>query len=132
MFLNRLHTEEKKAFLELAHYVANSDNDLSKEEGKIIEKYSSEMQIEPIEFDKDNFDIYTTLSKFQSEKSKKIALLEILALIYADDFMHEEERVVLEKMMQEFDINPNLVVIYKEWAKSMLSLFTQGNALINL
>jgi len=132
MFLNRLHTEEKKAFLELAHYVANSDNNLSKEEEKIIEKYSLEMQIEPIEFDKDNFDIYTTLSKFQFDKSKKIALLEILALIYADDFMHEEERVVLEKMMQEFDINPNLVVIYKEWAKSMLSLFTQGNALINL
>ena len=132
MFLNRLHTEEKKAFLELAHYVANSDNNLSKEEEKIIEKYSLEMQIEPIEFDKDNFDIYTTLSKFQFDKSKKIALLEILALIYADDFMHEEERVVLERMMQEFDINPNLVVIYKEWAKSMLSLFTQGNALINL
>jgi len=117
---------------ELAHYVANSDNNLSKEEEKIIEKYSIEMQIEPVKFDKDSFDIYTTLSKFQSDRSKKIVLLEILALIYADDFIHEEERIVLEKMMQEFDINPNLVVIYKEWAKSMLSLFTQGNALINL
>jgi uncharacterized tellurite resistance protein B-like protein len=132
MFLNKLQTKEKEAFLELANYVANSDNELSKEEEKIIEKYSIEMQIEPVKFDKDSFDIYTTLSKFQSDRSKKIVLLEILALIYADDFIHEEERIVLEKMMQEFDINPNLVVIYKEWAKSMLSLFTQGNALINL
>ena len=29
MFLNRLEKEEKIAFLELAHYVARSDNDFS-------------------------------------------------------------------------------------------------------
>ncbi len=32
MFLNRLEKEEKIAFLELAHYVARSDNDFSEKD----------------------------------------------------------------------------------------------------
>lgn len=132
MFLNRLSSEEKVAFLELAHYVARSDNDFSEGEKGIIDKYCMEMQIENIEFDPDLFDIYNTLDKIQSNGSKKIVLLEIMALIYSDDFLHEEERKVLEKILEEFDLNYNLAIVYTEWAKSMLSLYKQGNALINL
>lgn len=36
MFLNRLEKEEKIAFLELAHYVARSDNDFSLSQKDII------------------------------------------------------------------------------------------------
>ena len=39
MFLNRLEKEEKIAFLELAHYVARSDNDFSLSQKDIINNY---------------------------------------------------------------------------------------------
>jgi len=132
MFLNRLKEEEKKAFLELAHYVARCDGNFMDEQKKIIKQYCNEMQIEDIDFDEEKFDIYDTLSKIKNKRSQKIVLLEIMVLIYADDYLHEEERKVLEKMFEEFDLNYNLSVIYAQWAKAMLSLYVQGNALIEL
>jgi len=132
MFLNRLSPIEKKAFLELAHYIARSDGDFAEEEQAIIDKYCLEMQIENIDFDESKFDIYDVLGKFKSNKSKKIVLLEIMALIYADDFFHENERKVLEKMLEVFDLSYDLAIVYTEWAKAMLSLYKQGNALINI
>ncbi len=132
MFLNRLKKKEKKAFLELAHHVARSDGDFSDDEKNIIEKYCMEMQIENLAFNDKKFDIYDTLSKFKSQNSKKIVVLELMALIYSDDYLHEGERVVLEKILEEFDLSYNLSIVYTEWAKTMLSLFKQGNALINI
>lgn len=132
MFLNRLNETEKKAFLELAHYVARSDGDFMDVQKEIIKKYCMEMQIDDIKFDEEKFDIYETLSKIKNRRSRKIVILEIMALIYADNYLHEEERKVLEKMFEEFDLNYNLSIIYAEWAKAMLSLYIQGNALIEL
>jgi len=132
MFLNRLKKKEKKAFLVLAHHIARSDSDFSDDEKSIIEKYRMEMQIDNIAFDDTKFDIYETLSKFKSDNSKKIVVLELMALIYSDDYLHEGERVVLEKILEEFDLSYNLSIVYTEWAKTMLSLYKQGNALINI
>lgn len=132
MFLNRLKKKEKNAFLELAHHVARSDSDFSDDEKNIIDKYCMEMQIENIKFDDKKFDIYDTLSKFKSQSSKKIVVLELMALIYSDDFLSESERVVLEKILEEFDLSYNLSIVYTEWAKTMLSLYKQGHALINI
>ena len=56
MFLNRLIGEEKIAFLELAHYVARSDNNFSESEKEIISKYCTEMQIDNIILD-ENIDM---------------------------------------------------------------------------
>ena len=132
MFLNRLNSKEKEAFLELAHYIARSDNDFSDTQKEIIKQYCTEMQIKNIKFKKKKFDIYKTLGKIKREKSRKIVLLEVMALIYSDDFLHEEERKILEIMLEEFDLSYNLSVVYTQWAKSMLALYLQGNALIEL
>ena len=98
MFLNRLEKEEKIAFLELAHYVARSDNDFSLSQKDIINNYCIEMQIENIEFNVNKFDIYNTL----------------------------------EKILEEFNLNYHLATVYGEWAKAILSLYIQGNALVEL
>lgn len=132
MFLNRLNNNEKVAFLELAHHIAHSDNDFSDDQKSIIEKYCLEMQIADINYDDDKFDIYETLAEIESPRSRKIVILEIMALIYSDSFLHEEERKVLEKMLEEFDLSYNISIVYTEWAKAMLSLYIQGNALIEL
>lgn len=132
MFLNKLKKEEKIAFLELAHHIARSDNDFSESQKSIIDKYCMEMQIDDIEYDEEAFDIYVSLGKVKSQRSRKIVILEIMVLIYSDNFLHEEERKVLEKMLEEFDLSYNLSIVYTEWSKAMLSLYTQGNALIEL
>ena len=120
------------AFLQLAHHIAKSDGDFAEEEEGIIEKYCMEMQIENIDYNEDNFDIYDVLDVFKSEKSKKVVLLEIMALIYSDDYLHPAERRVLEKIIEEFDLSYSLSIVYTEWAKTMLSLYKQGNALLDI
>ena len=132
MFLNRLNNEEQIAFLELAHYVARCDNDFSDDEKGIIKNYCLEMQLDDIEFDGSKFDIYNILGKIKDKKSQKIVILEIMALIYSDHFLHEEERKVLETILEEFDLNYHLATVYGEWAKAILSLYIQGNALIEI
>ncbi len=132
MFLSRLEEKEKITFLELAHYVARKDNHFSISEKDIINNYCMEMQISNIDFDFEKFDIYDTLGKIKNKKSQKIVLLEIMALIYSDNFLHEEERRVLEKILEEFNLNYHLATVYGEWAKAILSLYIQGNALIEI
>ncbi len=132
MFLNRLEKEEKIAFLELAHYVARSDNDFSLSQKDIINNYCIEMQIEDISFNVKEFDIYNTLGKITNKKSQKIVLLVIMALIYSDSFLHKEEWKVSEKILEGFNLNYHLATVYGEWAKAILSLYIQGNALVEL
>lgn len=132
MFLNRLSEEEKKAFLELAHHVARVDDNFHDQEQIIIDKYCMEMQMDDIEYDESSFDIENTLSIIKEESNKKIVLLEVMALVYSDNILHPAEEKVLNKIVTLFKLNPNLAIVYKEWAKSILSLFTQGEALIHI
>lgn len=132
MFLNRLTLEEKKAFLQLAHHIANIDEDFSKEERNIIDKYCMEMQIDDEDYDPGVFDLAAVLEVFQEESHKKIALLEMMALVFSDGQLHQAEEKTLSEIVEHFGLNPNLAIVYKEWAKSILSLFIQGEALIHL
>ena len=132
MFLNRLEKEEKIAFLELAHYVARSDNDFSDKEKNVINIYCTEMQISDVDFDKSSFNLGLTLSKIKSSQSQKIILLEIMALIYCDNILHQSEEIILQDIINKFQLDSKLIPIYAEWSKAILALSIQGEALIVL
>lgn len=133
MFLNRLGSKEKTAFLALAHHVARSDADFSVEERVIIAKYCMEMQIDDIEdYDDQTFDLPKTLNLFTTTRNRNIVLLELMVLVYADGRLAMQESHVIDRFLAHCNMNPNLSIIYKEWAKSIISLYTQGEALIHL
>ena len=132
MFLNRLEKEEKIAFLELAHYVARGDNDFSDKEKNVINIYCTEMQISDVDFDKSSFNLGLTLSKIKSSQSQKIILLEIMALIYSDNILHQSEEIILQDIINKFQLDSKLIPIYAEWSKAILALSIQGEALIVL
>ena len=133
MFLNRLSTEEKTAFLALAHHLARSDADFSSEERVIIAKYCMEMQVDDIEdYDDDTFELEQVLNRFDTSSHRNIVLLELMALVYADGRLAQQESLLIDRFVAHCHMNPNLSIIYKEWAKNILSLYTQGEALIHL
>lgn len=132
MFLNRLEEIEKIAFLELAHHIARSDNDFSDYQKSIINAYCNELQIDDIKYNSDNFCLESTLNKILNEQSKKIILLEIMALIYSDNILHEEEKKILDVMVDKFELNTVIVDIYTQWSKSILALTIQGEALLHI
>jgi len=132
MFLNRLNEEEKKFFLMLAHYVARCDGDFGEEEKIIIQQYCNEMQIDDIEFNEKEFNLENLLKKMKNSYSQKIILLELMALIYADNFLHEKEKEVIEKMCEIFNIDENLAKTYAQWTKTVMDLYLQGEYLLKI
>ena len=132
MFLNRLSFPEKKAFLALAHHVARSDEYFSSEEELMIAKYCMEMQMDDIDYREADFNLHKVLGTFEVESHKKNALLEHMSLVYADGRLAVQEETLIDAIVEYFDLNPMLVIVYREWSKSIMSLFVQGEALINL
>ena len=132
MFLNRLSLAEKEAFLLLSHHIARIDLNFCGKEQSLINKYCMEMQMDDVEYEFETFDLAATLSLFTQESHKKIALLEIMALVYSDGVLHVAEEQVINQMVEHFELNPHVAIVYKEWAKSILALFLQGEALIHL
>jgi hypothetical protein len=90
------------------------------------------MQINDIDEDEKKEDYLISLKKIDKSKSQKIVLLEILALIYSDQYVHPEEQKVLDQMLEIFSLSTALSVVYTEWSKSILALYVQGSALIEL
>ena len=132
MFLNRLDKQSKEVFLKIAHYVARSDKSFIDIQKVLISGYCTEMAIDDIKFDEHNFSLEDTLKSITDYDMQKIILMEILAIVYADSVMHEAEKDIIDTMVDTWNINSNLVIVYGEWSKSLLSLSIQGEALLDL
>ena len=131
MFLNRLDDNEKQAFLTIAHHVAQSDEEFSSEERVIIAQYCMEMQTPDVDYDSETFDLTGVLKQF-SREHRNIVLLELTALAQADGKVSDKEEEILNKIVQRFETSPHLFFVFKEWAKNMMSLYLQGDALTHL
>ncbi|MEA2050677.1 MAG: TerB family tellurite resistance protein [Campylobacterota bacterium] len=132
MFLNRLDTQSKQVFLKIAHHVARSDDSFMDIQKALIAGYCAEMDIDDVEFDENNFSLEDTLKEIVNSDMQKIILMEVLAIVYADSIMHPAEKEIIDIMVDTWDINSNLVIVYGEWSKSLLSLSIQGEALLDL
>jgi uncharacterized tellurite resistance protein B-like protein len=132
MFLNKLDTQSKEAFLELSYFVAKSDESFSDIQKSLIEGYAKEMDIENIQFDEKKFSLEDNLKRVINKDYQKIILMEILAIVYTDSLMHPEEKKIIDVMVDVWNINSSLVIVYGEWAKNLLSLYIQGDALLDL
>lgn len=132
MFLNRLNMKEKTAFLMMAHHIAHADGEFCSREQLVVDKYCMEMQVDDVEYSASEFNLADQLAAFEKDSHKKIALLELMALVFSDEVYHPAEKAVIDEIVEIFELNPNLAIVYKEWAKSILSLFIQGEALIHI
>jgi uncharacterized tellurite resistance protein B-like protein len=132
MFLNKLNNDEKIVFLMLANHVARSDKSFSDIQKSLIYDYAKEMDIDNIEFNENTFDLNDCIKTITDKESQKIILMEILAIVYTDNIMHPAEKDIIDTLVDVWNINSSLVVVYGEWAKSLLSLHIQGDALLEL
>ncbi len=130
MFLGKLNIEEKVSFLKLAHYLARIDGDFARNEIETIKIYCMEMDIENIEFEEGNFSLEKCLETFKSEESRKIVLMELMALVYSDDNFDKKEKQIIKTIGDKFGFDNNTIFIYEQWSKAMLALYMQGEALL--
>jgi len=121
MFLTELLPQEKKAFLELAHLVASIDGAMTTSEEVFLEDYKREMQLEE-EYSIQNWSIERILMEFQSERSKQIALTEILGIVFTDGILSNEERKSIELIKKHFGYQRDQFESYRDWIESIKEL----------
>lgn len=132
MFLNKLDQKSKEVFLLLAYHVARSDESLSDVEETLISGYRKEMNIPDVEYSHENFVLTECISQVTDKVCQKVILMELLAIVYTDNLMHPAEKEIIDTIVDTWNINSSLVVVFGEWAKGMLSLYVQGEALLEL
>lgn len=132
MYLNKLNQNSKEVFLKLAYHVANSDESFSSMQKSLINGYLEEMDIDDIDFKEDEFSLKETLSFVLDEYEQKVILIELLAIVYSDNVMHPAEKEIIDTIVDLWDINSSLVIVYGEWSRNLLSLHIQGEALLEL
>ncbi len=98
MFLKRLDQIEKEAFVSLAVKAAEANGQSADEEYQMLEAYCEEMGI--AFFDAKNVKPIEDVIKVfadSPDQHKKIAVLEIIGLMYADGEYDEIEKTFVEK-----------------------------------
>ncbi|KHD85123.1 hypothetical protein [Heyndrickxia ginsengihumi] len=120
MFLAELQLKEKEAFLELAALIAKSDGRLSIYEDVIFEKYQKEMGLE--NYTIKGLEISEIVKLFTNERSKTIALTEILRLIFSDGVFHDQERESINLVMTHFGFDPHEYGSLKDWVLKIKDL----------
>jgi len=132
MFLNRLDQQSKEVFLKLAYHVAKSDESFTQMERSLIDGYLNEMNISDIDYKEEEFSLEECLRTITNKEYQKSILIELLAIVYTDNLMHSKEKEIIDTIVDTWDINSSLVVVYGEWSRSLLSLHIQGEALLEL
>ena len=132
MFLNRLDNNSKEVFLSLAYYISTVDSSYENVQKTLIVKYLQEMNISDIEFKINEFSLVECVKKVTNKEYKKIILIELLGIINNDNIITSIEKDMIDTIVDTWNINSSLVVVYSEWSKNLLSLYVQGEALLEL
>lgn len=131
MFLHRLNDAEKKAFIELAHLIANANGIMDEMEREMIHVYGREMgmeiQIEDLKSRSMN-DIVTT---FESDASRKVSFIEAIAIAFADGVYDADEMRLIDEMREAYGFTKEYYEEVKAWLKSFNQVYVRGLELAN-
>ncbi len=111
MFLNKLDFVEKEAFISLAVLAAKANGEFAEEEYLMIEEYCKEVGI--AFFDAENvktIDEVIRVFAASEERHKKIAVLEIIGLMYADGGYDDKEREFVKEFTAGISVSDEAVV----------------------
>lgn len=131
MLLTQLRTQEKFAFLFIAHHMAKADGFFGNREKSIINDYCIEMGIDDIIYDEKSYSLDECLSKFNSIKSQKILLLELMILVHIDDKFNHYESELIDIISKKFNIDTIQVKYASSWGKAISALREQALLMIN-
>jgi len=126
MFLQKLKEDERKAFLELAHYVANASGVMNEAEHEMIDTYDREMGIDLTLEDLEDKSLETIVTAFKSDYSKKATFIEAVAIALADGVYDSEERVVIDRLRQVYGFSVEYYEQVKSWLQEFNRIYRVG------
>lgn len=134
MYLNLLAEDKKILFRELDIYTAKIDNDFHEKEKEVINYHCMEMNIDNNDF-KNKLSLEEVIESIKTTytiQEVKMAFLELLAVILADDVIESSEKELLDILTKKFCIDDiekenaiNAIVTLKD-AYAKMSCFIYG------
>jgi tellurite resistance protein len=99
---------EQVVFIELAHFVAVADGIISEKEQELFQLYKQEAALSD-EYQIQNLPLEEIPKVIESETSKDIALLVVLAAIFSDGTYSDDEKQIVKLIKQSFGFTPEKV-----------------------
>jgi hypothetical protein len=132
VFLNRLAEREKRGFIELALLAVRADGCITSEEVQFVEELRLAVGLAEDDFvqkilSEPSFD--HAVSAFESEESRRLAHLELVALMYADHEYNPSESAFLRRLESTFKFDAMTIANHQEWARRYIRLRTDALAL---
>ena len=107
MFLDRLKSEEKKAFMVIANHAAEINGVVEEQEKQLLSEYCLELQISGNEAEGMKYEEAVPLFALAERSKKRILIFEILGLLYADGVFDDEEKQFIVELTQSIGLNKN-------------------------
>lgn len=123
MFLNLLNSKEKENFLKLAVAAIKADGVVEEAEMQTLSTYANEMQL-PVCNTDDPVDVDVVINEFASNSAtqvKRIVLVELLALAFADGDYSAEERGLVQQLATAFNFDIALIEQVVDLEKSYIA-----------
>ncbi|MBD5525767.1 MAG: TerB family tellurite resistance protein [Lachnospiraceae bacterium] len=110
MFLDKLNNEEQEAFLSLSVHAAKANGVVEEEEKSMIKEYCREMGHS--HFNTEDvlpFEKVVEIYGNSEMQNRKIVLMEILGLLYADGTYDEKEKAFIQDFAEKICLDPETV-----------------------
>ena len=131
MFLYQLNLPEKMAFLQLAReLVIVDDGRIDDDEMSMLMMMSNEMQISINDVFSVEFSLDRLVKQFKDKRSQKICVAELIILAFANNDYHPEQNILIQALMDVFDITNEEIIELEEWVKELSIVYKDGIKLI--
>ncbi len=130
MFLHLLNKAQKESFLILAQRMSMIDGEDDMSELDAFQSLKSQLGLThnpgmtAVLAD-------TDVSAFTTYKSRVIAMLELLRMVYADDFLHDAEAGMISDISAAFGFDQEHLNALATWAMDAIELTRRGEALMD-
>jgi uncharacterized tellurite resistance protein B-like protein len=133
VFLNRFNEAEKRGFLELALLAVRADDAITTEEVQFVEELRLGLGISEEDFVQHILadpDFAQAVAAFELDESRRLAFLELVALMYADGQYDPAESQFLRRLQAAFAIDEEAARLHHGWARRLLQLRSEALTLI--
>ena len=129
MWLNDLTAEQRRSFLGLAYNVVVSDGLLDPNEELMMAAFRREMELDS-GVQADYTDPAGVDEVFSDRRSRRIAMINLIHLSYADGAYEIEEECLLRELASKFGVEDSEFALLENWVKRLVSLEQEATALL--
>lgn len=129
MWLASLSAPQRRTLLGLAHNVVVSDGLLDPNEEAMLASFKREMELAP-DTETDYVDLAGIERVFDTSRVRRIVLLNLIHLSYADGALEIEEECLLRELAETFDVSSAEFALLDNWVKRLVALEREASAFL--